>query len=151
MTLGQYMRPTKRHMKVHAYVSPEKFSHWETRAKELGFLYVASGPLVRSSYRAGEYFVSRSCLLSSRHVLTRRSARSRTCSRSAAVLLARAVRLDRRPSAASLAPDLLARRGLRCVDSGATWARGSCRVPASEMRRGLSCLLCLSSRRGRRP
>lgn len=58
VTLGQYMRPTKRHMKVWEYVEPEKFAHWEKRAKELGFLYVASGPLVRSSYRAGEYFVS---------------------------------------------------------------------------------------------
>jgi len=57
VTLGQYMRPTKRHMKVWDYVEPEKFAHWEKRAKELGFLYVASGPLVRSSYRAGEYFI----------------------------------------------------------------------------------------------
>ncbi|PWN44515.1 hypothetical protein IE81DRAFT_286906 [Ceraceosorus guamensis] len=57
VTLGQYMRPTKRHMKVSAYVDPAKFKHWEERAKELGFLYVASGPLVRSSYRAGEYFI----------------------------------------------------------------------------------------------
>ncbi|KAL7752530.1 hypothetical protein RI367_002064 [Sorochytrium milnesiophthora] len=57
VTLGQYMRPSKKHMKVSAYVEPEKFAHWETVAKELGFLYVASGPLVRSSYKAGEFFI----------------------------------------------------------------------------------------------
>ncbi|CCF48320.1 uncharacterized protein UHO2_05320 [Ustilago hordei] len=57
VTFGQYMRPTKRHMKVEEYISPEKFKHWEQRAKDLGFLYVASGPLVRSSYKAGEFFI----------------------------------------------------------------------------------------------
>ncbi|KAJ2869661.1 hypothetical protein GGI22_000124 [Coemansia erecta] len=45
VTLGQYMRPTKRHMKVHEYVTPEKFAHWEAVGNELGFLYTASGPL----------------------------------------------------------------------------------------------------------
>ena len=54
------MRPTKRHMKVSDYVPPEKFAHWQRVAESLGFLYVASGPLVRSSYKAGEFFVSRS-------------------------------------------------------------------------------------------
>ena len=57
LTLGQYMRPTKKHMKVTEYVSPEKFKHWETVGKELGFLYIASGPLVRSSFKAGEFFI----------------------------------------------------------------------------------------------
>lgn len=58
VTLGQYMRPTKRHMKVHEYVTPDKFKQWETKGNELGFLYTASGPLVRSSYKAGEFFIS---------------------------------------------------------------------------------------------
>uniref|UniRef100_H2ZI32 Lipoyl synthase, mitochondrial n=1 Tax=Ciona savignyi TaxID=51511 RepID=H2ZI32_CIOSA len=57
VTLGQYMQPTKRHMKVHEFVTPAKFKHWETVGQQLGFLYVASGPLVRSSYKAGEYFI----------------------------------------------------------------------------------------------
>lgn len=57
LTLGQYMQPTKRHLKVDEYVSPEKFQHWENVGKELGFLYTASGPLVRSSYKAGEFFL----------------------------------------------------------------------------------------------
>lgn len=58
LTLGQYMQPTKRHMRVAEYVTPEKFAHWQRMGDELGFLYTASGPLVRSSYRAGEFFIS---------------------------------------------------------------------------------------------
>lgn len=57
VTFGQYMRPTKRHMKVEAYVTPDKFEHWRRVAEDMGFLYVASGPLVRSSYKAGEFFI----------------------------------------------------------------------------------------------
>ena len=57
LTLGQYMQPTKRHLKVVEYVTPEKFAHWENVGKEMGFLYTASGPLVRSSYKAGEFFI----------------------------------------------------------------------------------------------
>ncbi|CAN3373217.1 hypothetical protein DIURU_001132 [Diutina rugosa] len=57
VTFGQYMRPTKRHMKVVEYVTPEKFDYWRDKALEMGFLYVASGPLVRSSYKAGEAFI----------------------------------------------------------------------------------------------
>ncbi|XP_013119292.1 lipoyl synthase, mitochondrial [Stomoxys calcitrans] len=58
LTLGQYMQPTKKHLKVIEYVTPEKFKHWENRGKELGFLYTASGPLVRSSYKAGEFLIT---------------------------------------------------------------------------------------------
>ncbi|KAF2436667.1 lipoic acid synthetase precursor [Tothia fuscella] len=57
VTFGQYMRPTKRHMKVEEYVTPEVFEQWRVRALDLGFLYCASGPLVRSSYKAGEAFI----------------------------------------------------------------------------------------------
>ena len=57
VTFGQYMRPTKRHMKVEEYVTPETFELWRQRALDLGFLYCASGPLVRSSYKAGEAFI----------------------------------------------------------------------------------------------
>ena len=58
VTLGQYMRPTRGHMKVTEYIHPDKFAEWERVAiSEFGFLYAASGPLVRSSYRAGELFV----------------------------------------------------------------------------------------------
>lgn len=58
VTLGQYMQPTKRHLKVIEYVPPAKFEHWEKRGNEIGFLYTASGPLVRSSYKAGEFFIT---------------------------------------------------------------------------------------------
>src|SRR5208282_1843633 len=57
VTFGQYMRPTKRHMKVAEYVTPEKFAAWKLVGEAMGFLYVASGPLVRSSYKAGEAFI----------------------------------------------------------------------------------------------
>lgn len=57
VTFGQYMQPTKRHLKVQEYVTPQKFAHWEAKANEMGFLYCASGPLVRSSYKAGEFYL----------------------------------------------------------------------------------------------
>ncbi|OAG25715.1 Lipoyl synthase [Alternaria alternata] len=57
VTFGQYMRPTKRHMAVHDYVTPDRFELWRQRALDMGFLYCASGPLVRSSYKAGEAFI----------------------------------------------------------------------------------------------
>mmetsp|Transcript_112 Transcript_112/g.94 ORF Transcript_112/g.94 Transcript_112/m.94 type:complete len:381 (-) Transcript_112:1371-2513(-) len=57
ITFGQYLRPTKRHLPVKDYVTPEKFDQWRQEGEDMGFLYVASGPLVRSSYKAGEYFL----------------------------------------------------------------------------------------------
>ncbi|KAI0361789.1 lipoic acid synthase [Trametes cingulata] len=57
VTFGQYMRPTKRHMKVDRYVEPAEFGRWKQIAEDMGFLYVASGPLVRSSYKAGEFYI----------------------------------------------------------------------------------------------
>jgi lipoic acid synthetase len=58
LTFGQYLQPTKRHMKVSRYVTPEEFDEWKVAGEALGF-HVASGPLVRSSYRAGEFFNAR--------------------------------------------------------------------------------------------
>lgn len=57
LTLGQYMRPTKKHMAVSEYVTPAAFAAYQAAAEAAGFLYVASGPLVRSSYRAGEFYL----------------------------------------------------------------------------------------------
>lgn len=57
VTFGQYLRPTLRHMTVQRYVTPQEFDEWKERALQMGFKYVASGPLVRSSYRAGELFL----------------------------------------------------------------------------------------------
>lgn len=59
LTLGQYLQPTFRHLPVEEFVSPEKFSHFAKEGEAMGFKYVASGPLVRSSYRAGEYFIDK--------------------------------------------------------------------------------------------
>lgn len=52
IALGQYLRPTKYHLPVKQYLALEQFSEYETMAKELGFSWVKSGPMVRSSYHA---------------------------------------------------------------------------------------------------
>jgi lipoic acid synthetase len=58
VTLGQYLQPSRSHLEVSEYVHPDAFDTWERVAEdELDFLYCASGPMVRSSYRAGELFV----------------------------------------------------------------------------------------------
>lgn len=54
-TAGQYLQPTKEHLPVVEYISPERFSWYESQAKALGFRHVAIGPLVRSSYHADEF------------------------------------------------------------------------------------------------
>jgi lipoic acid synthetase len=55
LTLGQYLQPTLKHLPVREFVQPEKFDAYGARARELGFLHVASGPLVRSSYHADDF------------------------------------------------------------------------------------------------
>lgn len=57
VTLGQYLRPTPKHAAVDRYVTPETFESYAVAAREMGFAFVASGPLVRSSYKAAEVFV----------------------------------------------------------------------------------------------
>ncbi|HEY1088723.1 MAG TPA: lipoyl synthase, partial [Archangium sp.] len=57
LTLGQYLQPSQYHLRVERFVSPEKFAEYQKLAESYGFLYVASGPLVRSSYRAAEFFM----------------------------------------------------------------------------------------------
>jgi len=59
LTVGQYLRPSKRHLPVRQYVSPEKFAFFEKQALSRGFLYAACGPFVRSSYKAGEFFIKK--------------------------------------------------------------------------------------------
>jgi lipoic acid synthetase len=59
LTLGQYLRPTKKHLPVVDYVTPERFEALGELARSYGFGYVASGPLVRSSYRAGELYLEK--------------------------------------------------------------------------------------------
>ena len=57
LTLGQYLRPSPRHLPVMAFVTPAQFDAYRDRGLALGFRHVASGPLVRSSYRAAELFL----------------------------------------------------------------------------------------------
>jgi len=56
VTIGQYLRPTKQHLSIKRWVPPEEFDELATKAKAMGFLSVASGPLVRSSYKAASFF-----------------------------------------------------------------------------------------------
>ena len=58
VTFGQYLRPTEHHLSVVSYVTPEKFDYFREVGEELGFKYVASGPMVRSSYKAGEFYLT---------------------------------------------------------------------------------------------
>jgi lipoic acid synthetase len=57
LTLGQYLRPSEKHLAVEEFVPPEVFAELEQEGLALGFKFVAAGPLVRSSYKAGELFV----------------------------------------------------------------------------------------------
>lgn len=57
VTFGQYLQPKRRHLPVESFITPEEFKLWQYEAEAMGFMYVASGPLVRSSYRAGEFFM----------------------------------------------------------------------------------------------
>jgi lipoic acid synthetase len=57
VTLGQYLRPSGKHAPVDRYVEPERFDEFAREGKAMGFAFVASGPLVRSSYKAAEVFV----------------------------------------------------------------------------------------------
>jgi lipoic acid synthetase len=55
LTLGQYLQPTLKHLPVVEFVTPAKFAEYKVRAEEMGFVHVASGPMVRSSYHADEF------------------------------------------------------------------------------------------------
>ena len=59
ITIGQYLQPTPKHLTVKRFVHPTEFQHWKQVAESLGFLGVASGPLVRSSYKAAHLFPQR--------------------------------------------------------------------------------------------
>ena len=58
ITFGQYLQPTKRHLSVVEYVTPEKFAWFAAEVKPIGFHQVVSGPLVRSSYHAEQAFTT---------------------------------------------------------------------------------------------
>ena len=82
VTLGQYLQPSRSHLEVGSYVHPDKFETWRAVAEDdLDFRYCASGPMVRSSYKAGELFVE-SVLREGQSVEEARTA-ARAASRSA--------------------------------------------------------------------
>ena len=58
VTLGQYLQPSKQHLQVERFVSPEEFDHWKETALNMGFSAIASGPFVRSSYHARELYTN---------------------------------------------------------------------------------------------
>ena len=58
LTLGQYLQPSLKHLPVVEFVPPAKFSEYGERARALGFVHVASGPMVRSSYHADEFRIA---------------------------------------------------------------------------------------------
>jgi lipoic acid synthetase len=60
LTLGQYLQPTLKHLPVIEFVTPQKFDEYGERAREMGFVHVASGPMVRSSYHADEFHLPNS-------------------------------------------------------------------------------------------
>src|SRR5690606_14118097 len=58
LTIGQYLQPTHKHLALQRYVEPDEFLRYARYGRELGFAHVESGPLVRSSYRAGRQAIS---------------------------------------------------------------------------------------------
>ena len=59
LTIGQYLQPTRKHLKVVKFLHPEEFNELKQIGDKMGFDYVASGPLVRSSYKAAEFYIER--------------------------------------------------------------------------------------------
>ena len=59
LTLGQYLQPDRTKLPVESYIPPDAFQEYEQLGQSMGFQYVASGPLVRSSYRAAEFYIHR--------------------------------------------------------------------------------------------
>jgi lipoic acid synthetase len=55
LTLGQYLQPTRKHLPVNDFVTPEQFKEYEELGLKMGFRFVESGPLVRSSYHAEKH------------------------------------------------------------------------------------------------
>jgi lipoic acid synthetase len=58
LTIGQYLQPDRKKLNVEEFIHPDRFKHFEQEGMAMGFRYVASGPLVRSSYRAAEFYIA---------------------------------------------------------------------------------------------
>ena len=57
LTIGQYLQPSKKHLSVKKFITPETFKKYENYALNIGFRHVESGPLVRSSYKAHKHIL----------------------------------------------------------------------------------------------
>lgn len=57
ISIGQYLQPTSRHLPVKEYIAPEVFDSYKKNIEKMGFAYTVAGPFVRSSYKAGEFFI----------------------------------------------------------------------------------------------
>lgn len=68
LTIGQYLQPSRGHISVVEYIHPAVFEKLRKIGEEMGFIYVASGPLVRSSYKAGEYYLENIIRSKQRHL-----------------------------------------------------------------------------------
>lgn len=80
VTFGQYLQPTPLHLSVKEWVTPEKFEYWQKFSEDLGFRYVASGPLVRSSYKVRSRRRGRAARARTRTFRARTHARTRLMS-----------------------------------------------------------------------
>ena len=104
VTIGQYLRPSNKHAAVARYVEPEAFAEYRQRGLEMGFAYVASGPLVRSSYKAAEVFV-RSRMSGDEQRTQRALAQRLTTARERAAAVAQALQEGAGTELAATAPD----------------------------------------------
>ena len=59
LTIGQYLQPSRKHLKVFKFIHPKEFDELGKIGEKMGFDYVAAGPLVRSSYKAAEFYIER--------------------------------------------------------------------------------------------
>jgi lipoyl synthase len=116
VTLGQYLRPSVKHAPVDRYVEPERFDAFAREGRAMGFAFVASGPLVRSSYKAAEVFV-RSALLARGAVVAGSSAADVD-----AILKSRLAVADARVRSIS---ELAARSAVSLLPPGALVRRGA--------------------------
>ncbi len=101
VTLGQYLRPTPKHAEVQRFVEPAMFDAYAEEGKKMGFAFVASGPLVRSSYKAAEVFVRSTLEGATREgtdrIMRDRLAAAQEAARATAAMLVPATSLVRRP------------------------------------------------------
>lgn len=137
VTLGQYLRPSMKHAPVDRYVEPAAFDGYKQAALEMGFAYAASGPLVRSSYKAAEVFI-RSMLVGDDDGSAERQLAERLETARREATRVRAETGEPLGGDAHLTEAHLASSLLRPASAGAGRGSGGDLVPASSLVRGPS-------------